>query len=244
MLQDGGLPNTSRPLPLLRHLAALYTSPREVTAVAERLGIPDFDGTPIRRMSGGRSNGWPWPLPSSATPRPTNRPPGWTRTPALEVALIREEADRGAAVVVTTHSFEEAERLADAVVIMAAGRVVARHPGRSPRGAPRTSTSTWIDQWGYAVSAPAAAAADPFQARFETMTLLRNGEQLLVAVVLPAMALVGLTVSQSPSLGPGRRVDLAALGVLALAVVSTAPSPGRRSPPGSTAGMACSGISG
>lgn len=73
------------------------------------------------------------------------------------------------------------------------------------------------------MSAPAAAGARiRSQARFETMTLLRNGEQLLVAVVLPAMALVGLTVSQSPSLGPGRRVDLAAAGVLALAVVSTA----------------------
>ena len=60
------------------------------------------------------------------------------------------------------------------------------------------------------------------QARFETGTLLRNGEQLLVALVLPAMALVGLALSQSPSLGPGRRIDLAVPGVLALAVISTA----------------------
>ena len=60
------------------------------------------------------------------------------------------------------------------------------------------------------------------QTRFETGTLLRNGEQLLVALVLPAMALVGLALSQSPSLGPGRRIDLAVPGVLALAVISTA----------------------
>jgi ABC-2 type transport system permease protein len=60
------------------------------------------------------------------------------------------------------------------------------------------------------------------QARFETGTLLRNGEQLLVAIVLPAMALVGLALSHSPSLGPGRRIDLAVPGVLALAVISTA----------------------
>ena len=33
--------------------------------------------------------------------------------------LVRAEAVRGACVVVTTHSFEEAERLADRVVIMA-----------------------------------------------------------------------------------------------------------------------------
>lgn len=60
------------------------------------------------------------------------------------------------------------------------------------------------------------------QTRFEAATLLRNGEQLLVALVLPAMALVGLALSQSPSLGPGRRIDVAVPGVLALAVISTA----------------------
>jgi ABC-2 type transport system permease protein len=60
------------------------------------------------------------------------------------------------------------------------------------------------------------------QARFEAGTLLRNGEQLLVALVLPAMALVGLALSSSPTLGQGRRIDLAVPGVLALAVISTA----------------------
>lgn len=60
------------------------------------------------------------------------------------------------------------------------------------------------------------------QARFETGTLLRNGEQLLVAIVLPAMALVGLALSASPSLGPGPRIDVAVPGILTLAVISTA----------------------
>ena len=74
---------------------------------------------------------------------------------------------------------------------------------------------------------PASAAAPArkrivAQTRFEAATLLRNGEQLLVSLVLPAMALLGLALSQSPSLGPGRRVDLAVPGVLALAVISTA----------------------
>ena len=63
------------------------------------------------------------------------------------------------------------------------------------------------------------------QTRFEAGTLLRNGEQLLVAIILPAMALVGLALSQTPSLGQlneGRRIDVAVPGVLALAVISTA----------------------
>ncbi|MBT9257285.1 ABC transporter permease [Phycicoccus sp. MAQZ13P-2] len=60
------------------------------------------------------------------------------------------------------------------------------------------------------------------QARFESRVLLANGEQLLVSVVLPALALAGLALASVPDLGPGRRVDLAAAGALALAVVSTA----------------------
>lgn len=60
------------------------------------------------------------------------------------------------------------------------------------------------------------------QAGYEARTLLANGEQLLVSLILPAMALVGLTMTTVPSLGAGRRVDVVVPGVLALAVVSTA----------------------
>jgi ABC-2 type transport system permease protein len=77
------------------------------------------------------------------------------------------------------------------------------------------------------VTADTSAPARPrtrvlAQARFESGTLLRNGEQLLVSIVLPAIALVGLAASHVPDLGPGRRIDVAVPGVLALAVVSTA----------------------
>ncbi|MCU1538416.1 MAG: transporter [Humibacillus sp.] len=58
------------------------------------------------------------------------------------------------------------------------------------------------------------------QARFETATLLRNGEQLLVSLVLPALVLVGLHATGAPSLGPGRRIDVAVPGVVALCVLS------------------------
>jgi ABC-2 type transport system permease protein len=60
------------------------------------------------------------------------------------------------------------------------------------------------------------------QARFDARALLANGEQLLVALVLPALALVALVAASYPDLGSGRRVDVVAPGVLALAVVSTA----------------------
>lgn len=73
--------------------------------------------------------------------------------------------------------------------------------------------------------APGAAGIDRMvlaQARIETRLLLRNGEQLVLALVLPLLVLViGATTGNLLDLGPGRRIDILAPGVLALAVLST-----------------------
>ena len=70
---------------------------------------------------------------------------------------------------------------------------------------------------------PAAPAARVrAQGLFELRLLLRNGEQLLVSLILPLLALIGLAMSTVPSLGPGRRIDIAVPGVLALCVISSA----------------------
>ena len=67
------------------------------------------------------------------------------------------------------------------------------------------------------MSAPAGPMARiRAQSGFELRTLLANGEQLLVSLVLPVLALVGLAYSTVPSLGEGRRIDLAVPGVLGL----------------------------
>ena len=60
------------------------------------------------------------------------------------------------------------------------------------------------------------------QADFEVRGLLRNGEQLLLTLVLPALVLVVLGGTTVVDLGPDP-MDVAAPGVLALAVMSTAP---------------------
>jgi ABC-2 type transport system permease protein len=64
------------------------------------------------------------------------------------------------------------------------------------------------------------------QTAFETRVALRNGEQLLLTVLLPALVLVGVTRVTSLDLGgpagSAERPALALGGVVALAVVSTA----------------------
>lgn len=74
---------------------------------------------------------------------------------------------------------------------------------------------------------PAPGAA-PFgrmvlaQAGAEIRAMLRNGEQLLLTLVIPVLLLTGFSLAPLIDVGGGRRVDFLVPGVLALAVMSTA----------------------
>ncbi|MET4662863.1 ABC-2 type transport system permease protein [Streptomyces sp. PvP037] len=60
------------------------------------------------------------------------------------------------------------------------------------------------------------------QAVLETKMLLRNGEQLLLTVVIPTLLLVLFSTVDVVDTGDGEAVDFLAPGILALAVMSTA----------------------
>ncbi|TYB70358.1 ABC transporter permease [Nonomuraea sp. PA05] len=74
---------------------------------------------------------------------------------------------------------------------------------------------------------PAPGAA-PFprmvlaQAGAEIRAMLRNGEQLLLTMIIPVLLLTGFSLAPLIDVGGGRRVDFLVPGVLALAVMSTA----------------------
>ncbi len=90
-------------------------------------------------------------------------------------------------------------------------------PGTSPRTATAagrpTSERPAAAPWWRRVLAHAG---------FETRAVLRNGEQLLLTLVLPVLALVTLTRTTLVDLGSDDRVAVVAPGALALAVLSTA----------------------
>ncbi len=78
-----------------------------------------------------------------------------------------------------------------------------------------------------AVPAPAAAPAwrrIAAQTAFETRTILRNGEQLLVTIALPLFLLVGLVSTPIFELETdgATRIDFVTPGVIAVAVMATA----------------------
>ncbi len=60
------------------------------------------------------------------------------------------------------------------------------------------------------------------QAALETRMLLRNGEQLLLTVIIPTLLLVLFGSVDIVDTGEGKAVDFLAPGILALAVMSTA----------------------
>jgi ABC-2 type transport system ATP-binding protein len=130
MLQDGGLPNGSTAVRLLRHLAAFHRSPADVDALVSRLGIDAFSSTTVRRLSGGQKQRVALAAALVGRPavafldEPTAGLDPHARLDAWD--LLRETRDTGCAVIVTTHSFEEAQRLADHVVIVHRGRVAAQ----------------------------------------------------------------------------------------------------------------------
>lgn len=129
MLQDGGLPQSVRPIPLLRHLARFYAAPADVDELIAELGIAEFAGTTVRRLSGGQRQRVALAAALVGSPdvlfldEPTAGLDPHVRRTVWQ--LISRTAAAGVTVVVTTHSFEEAERLADHLVIMARGRTVA-----------------------------------------------------------------------------------------------------------------------
>ncbi|WP_028048051.1 ABC transporter ATP-binding protein [Cellulomonas sp. URHD0024] len=129
MLQDGGLPTAIKAREMLAHVATMYADPRDIGELSERLGVDSFAGTTVRRLSGGQRQrlalaaavvGKPDLVfldEPSAGMDPQSRHAVWD--------LVRELRDDGVAVVLTTHLMDEAEDLADHVVVIDHGRVIA-----------------------------------------------------------------------------------------------------------------------
>ena len=76
------------------------------------------------------------------------------------------------------------------------------------------------------MAGPAGAAPLPrmvaAQAGLELRTLVRNGEQLLLTLIIPVLLLLAFGRENLVSIGPGSRIDFVVPGILALAVMSTA----------------------
>ncbi|SMX64517.1 ABC transporter ATP-binding protein [Brevibacterium linens] len=148
MLQDGGLPMSSKPLQVLRHLSSLYENPRPVDELAEPLGLHDFAGRTMRRLSGGQKQRVALAAALIGRPRLVflDEPCAGLDPQAREVvhSFIRDLADSGVAVVLTTHDLTEAEELSDEVVVIDRGRIIAQGAPEELRSASAGSRALTI----------------------------------------------------------------------------------------------------
>ncbi len=130
MLQSAGIPETLKVRELLDVTRSYYANPR---SLADCVALAGLDGLLERRygrLSGGQQRRVQFAMAICGRPRLLflDEP-----TTGLDIearqklwAAIRELVAEGAGVVLTTHYLEEAEALADRVVVVNGGRVVAQ----------------------------------------------------------------------------------------------------------------------
>ncbi|MBB3733551.1 MULTISPECIES: ABC transporter ATP-binding protein [Nonomuraea] len=141
MPQAGGVPPAMRCAEWLRLMSRFHARPLDPAALLARLGLTEHARTPYRRMSGGQQQRLS--LAGAVIGRPElvflDEPTAGLDPQARRACweLVTDLRAAGVAVVLTTHYMDEAERLADHVVIIDRGRVVAEGSPATLTGAER-----------------------------------------------------------------------------------------------------------
>ncbi|MDP1820601.1 MAG: ABC transporter ATP-binding protein [Acidimicrobiales bacterium] len=182
MLQSGGVGTGVRALEALRHAAALYDEPLDPAELLERVGLTGLERRQWRAMSGGEQRRLTLALALVGRPQvafldePTSGVDPVGRQGIREV--VADLRDDGVTVVLTTHDLDEAERLADHVVILDHGRVVAA-------GSPAELTDSDVAEvrFGAVSGLDVARLAEHLRAR---VTEVEPGEYLVAARGTPA----------------------------------------------------------
>ena len=129
MLQEGGIHPGLRPPEVLRHAAALYRRPLGVPALLSRLGLDGLERRTYRQLSGGEQRRLALAVALVGRPQVAflDEPTAGVDPQGRQVIrqVIADLRRDGVTVVLTTHDLAEAERVADQVVIVDRGRLVA-----------------------------------------------------------------------------------------------------------------------
>jgi ABC-2 type transport system ATP-binding protein len=139
MLQSGGIPPAVPAGEYLRTLSRFHVKPHDTAWLLDIVGLTSHVKTPYRRLSGGQQQRLS--LAAAVLGRPElvflDEPTAGMDPQARHATwdLIAALRADGVGVILSTHFMEEAERLADHVVIIDHGRVVAD-------GAPAQLTGT------------------------------------------------------------------------------------------------------
>jgi ABC-2 type transport system ATP-binding protein len=131
LLQEDGIYPAARPIDVVRLFRALYGDRGpSVDALLESVGLGSKSRSTIRRMSGGEKRRLGLALALAGSPdvllldEPTA---GVDHAGRAQLrTTVREARDAGAAVLLTTHELDEAQKLADRIIIIDKGVIVAQ----------------------------------------------------------------------------------------------------------------------
>ena len=129
MLQEGGIPLGIRPKELLTQYAGFFDDPADPTELLARVGLSHRARTTARRLSGGEQQRLSLALALVGRPRVVflDEPTSGIDQEGRELVrdVVAQLTGDGVAVVLTTHDLDEGQRMADRVVIVDHGKVVA-----------------------------------------------------------------------------------------------------------------------
>ena len=129
MMQEVALPDALRVGDLIRQVSAYYPDPLTFDETVALAGVGKLVARPYAKLSGGQKRQAQFALAICGRPRLLflDEPTTGLDVTARETmwATVRQLVTGGASIVLTTHYIEEAEALADRVVVMAKGRQIA-----------------------------------------------------------------------------------------------------------------------
>ena len=129
MLQEGGVYPSARVLDTVQHYCALYGKGADPSELVEQVGLTHRSKATWRRLSGGEQQRVSLALALAARPEVAflDEPTSGVDVNGRDTirGIVRGLADNGCAVVLATHELDEAERLADRVIIFDQGIVIA-----------------------------------------------------------------------------------------------------------------------
>lgn len=129
MLQDGGVYTGIRPIEMLRLYASYYEHPHDPGELLAQVGLTDRARTTWRHLSGGERQRLSLALALVGRPRVVflDEPTAGIDPAGRQIIrrVVAELRDQGVGVLLTTHDLDDAQRLADRVLIIDRGRLLA-----------------------------------------------------------------------------------------------------------------------
>ena len=200
VLQEGGLDQTITVREAVELYSSAYPNPRPAAEVLELVGLTAKADERAKTLSGGQRRRLDLALGIAGDPElifldePTTGFDPAARRQSWE--LIEGLKDLGKTILLTTHYMDEAQQLADRVVVIARGRIIAEGTPDTLGRDHTAVVSFRLPDGEDGAPLPAAAEVDRGTVRFRTATPTRDLAPLLSWAAARDAELEGLTVAR------------------------------------------------